>query len=96
MSPSLPFPKQGVLKDKPDTTIIASLPMSLWPVSQRVLDAGAHYDHTSEVPLVHRGAVEVPNRFIEVDGRRFQVLEATAHEYMPHMELRLRESKPGG
>lgn len=91
-----PFPKQGVLKDKPNTTVVSDLPMSLWAASQRVLDAGAHYDHTSEVPLEFWDEVQVANRFIEVDGRRYQILESTQHEYLPHVELRLRETRPAG
>lgn len=95
MAGMLPFMHEAVLKEKPDDTV-RSFGCSVWPVRMSNTRAGAQYDHEGEAPLEVADDCAVPNRYIEWQGRTYQVLEATPHSFVPHTALRLRETRAGG
>jgi hypothetical protein len=92
----LPFDLTATLKERPNTTVEASVPVAIWPARVRPRDGGDHYDHEGEAPLEHHVALAVPNRFLEVGGERYVVVEAQRNDYLPHVALRLRRTKSSG
>jgi hypothetical protein len=94
--PTFPFFLTGVLKDRPDTTVVAELPLSIWPARVRVGNAGDHFDHEGEAPMEFYDELRVANRFIEAGGERYVVVEAQQHSFLPHVGLRLRRTSAQG
>ena len=95
--PTLPFIKVALLRTKDGTPVVAELPISdPWPTTRSVFDAGAHYDHEAEAALEFAAELETPNLVLEVDGREYMVIDRERHYYLPHIALRLRETRPGG
>lgn len=94
--PTLPFIKTGVLETKAGVDVVAELPISLWPTRRSVFEAGAHYDHEAEAPLIYADELETPNLVLTVEGVRYMVIEVFRHAFLPHVTMTLRESRPGG
>lgn len=93
---TLPFKDVAALKARPNTTIIASLPITIWPAGPRTSSAGVHYDHEAEAPAQFVTDLKVPNRFLEMAGEKYVVTEAVLHGFLPHVALRLRASSSTG
>lgn len=94
--PALPFAKVGTIKTRPDSTVAADVPCMVWPINGRTDDAGVHWDHQGEAPLSYYAALREPNRLLEVEGTQYVVVQATAHPFVPHVALRLRETRSSG
>lgn len=95
--PTLPFIKTGLLRQKDGTPVVEELPISdPWPTLRTIFNAGAHYDHEAEADLTYADELETPNLVLEVGGREYMVIDRQRHYYLPHMSLRLRETRPGG
>jgi hypothetical protein len=95
--PTLPFIKTAQLREKGGTIVIDELPMSdPWPTTRAVFDAGAHYDHSAEAHRDYLTELERPNLILEVNDRLFMIVDRQHHDYLPHIVLRLRETRSGG
>lgn len=95
--PTLPFIKTGLLREKGGTPVVEELPISdPWPTTRSVFAAGAHYDHEAEAALLYADELETPNLILEVDGRAYMIIDRQRHNYLPHVALKLRETRPGG
>lgn len=89
---ALPFNRLGVVFEKPATIVVDGLPCAVWPARTRVEGSGAYADHEGEAPLAYLPQLAVPNRVLQVDGVRYTIVEATAHEFLPHVAMRLRRA----
>jgi len=95
--PTLPFIKRGLLRQKDGTPVVEELPISPpWPTTRTIFDAGAHYDHEAEAHRDYNAQLQIPNLVLEVDGVDYMVIDRAHHDYLPHVTLRLRETRPGG
>lgn len=81
---------------------LASLQLSVWPLgSPQRTAAGEVYDWRGEAEdLAADHLVQRANRSIEITqgtaaGKRLKVVSAVAHEFIPHVELQLREVRAG-
>lgn len=91
----LPFDRQGTVH-KQGGEELAEIDLAIWPAALSTTNVGEAYDHTGEAPAdAAEHLVRKANREIRVDGRRFKIVEAHLHGYMPHVGLRLREIRNG-
>jgi hypothetical protein len=76
----------------------AALPCSLWPLpSPRSTSSGEVYDWTGEAPRDAYEDLRKQNRaLVDADGRYLVIVSATPNDFLPHVALQLRETRPGG
>lgn len=76
----------------------AAVPCSLWPLaSPRSTSSGEVYDWTGEALRSAYEELRKQNRaLVTGEGRYLVIVSATAHDFLPHVALQLRETKPGG
>lgn len=95
---ALPFKDEADLVHGLGNVVRAAVPCSLWPLpSPRSTSSGEVYDWTGEAL---RGAYEdlrKQNRaLVDVAGRYLVIVSATPNDFLPHVALQLRETRPGG
>jgi hypothetical protein len=93
---ALPFATLGELARLDGTVLVAAMPVTIWPAGSRVNRAGLHYDHGGDCPLAFFDYVAGANRRLALDGETYAVVDATAHTFLPHVELQLRRMRPAG
>lgn len=94
----LPYLQTADVLAQGGTVVKFGIAVSIWPAGDPVTAATAEsYEFTGEAELDAADAlVGQGNRSLRVDGRRYKVLAAHRHEFLPHVELRLREMRPAG
>lgn len=94
----LPFMAFGELLDQSGTTLEVDVPVSIWPAARQSATAGGEaFDHTAEIPLRYESSVvERANLWLVCDGRRYRIVEAVSHPFVPHVALNLRRMVAGG
>lgn len=93
---SLPFKQRATLIDKPNTTVASDVPVSVWPTRSTTTRAGTTYDAIGEAHVDYADELAVANRVLRVDGADYVVVSATPHDFIPHVELRLRRTVGAG
>ena len=94
----LPYPYLGELQEMDGTAVLqAAVPVeirfAIWPVESRDSSVGKHWDHEGEAEDRFYALLSVANRQIESGGSTYRIVRATQHDFLPHLELRLLESK---
>lgn len=91
----LPFDQEAVIKSQ-SGDVLATVGIHLEGVGSAVNRVGQEYNWIGDV---EEDAAEYligeVNRRIEVDGQVFKVIEAFESEYLPHVEVQLREIRGG-
>jgi hypothetical protein len=87
----LPFNATGTVQAQGGEPV-RSVRISVWPTGPGLqTPQGIAYDHIAEAELeVADDVVGKANRQVEVEGQVYKIVWATAHAYLPHLELRLR------
>jgi len=93
---SLPFSAECTLKQRPDTVLAEGVPCSVWPTRSRVTLSGLTYDHEGEVPLKFYEVVRQANVVLVTGDEDYVVVDAQPNQYLPHVALMLRRSRPEG
>lgn len=94
--PPLPWKDRADLIERPDTVIFEAMRCAIWPTRTRTAPGGTVYDSIGEAPLEYLFALRVANRVLRRNGRDYLIVSATAHEFLPHVALRLRETVGAG
>jgi hypothetical protein len=90
--PTLPFLDTGELLEGGGTAVpdCGAIPCSVWPAtSSRNEEAGRHHDHMGEADLDYVDALQVPNRILVVNGKRYRIVGAEPMDLLPHVVLEL-------
>lgn len=96
--PPLPFRTTGEVSQQGGTVLIEALPCSVWKLkSARQTSRGEFYEWTGQAHVSGAAAIiDKANRVLTVDGRRLRILDATKHDFIPHIELSLGEMRAAG
>ena len=96
--PTLPFSKLAEVRNQDGSDVVGhTMPVSdPWPTRRSVFEAGAHYDFEAEAPLEYADVLEAANVSLTIGGRVYKVIDRERHDYLPHVALRLRETRAGG
>lgn len=90
--PSLPFLSDGEVQDRTGATL-AEMGATVWPAEQTYAGPqGTHYDHTAEVENTEQARdalIRKGNRRLLVDGRTYNVVEATEQQMVDLIACRL-------
>lgn len=90
MGQSLPYKERALLFEQDGTEVAQLVPLTIWPAGRRSTDRGEYYDYEAEAPLRLSNQLRVVNRYLELAGERYVIVEATIHSVIPHVALRLR------
>jgi hypothetical protein len=96
--PMLPYLRKGTLQKQDGTVIALNIPVSVWPANGVTSRYGEYFDHQAEAsPHYVNELVNGPaNRRLVIDGVKYNIVQATPHDFLPHVELTLRRVKAGG
>lgn len=94
----LPFDKVGDVQRQGGALVRSGVPIAIWPAGEgAVTPVGEAYDFLAQAAVeAANDLVRQPNRQVVVDGITLKVIWAQRHDHLPHVELRLRELRPGG
>lgn len=90
---TLPFYSSATLEDMAGSPLAINVPISVWPASARDTDSGRSYTHDGECPVGYIEALEAANVRFSLGDKTYHVVDAQAHDFLPHCSLRLREMR---
>lgn len=98
----LPYLYTAKLVADDGSTILAEVPVSIWPASaQQMAAAAVVHDHRGEAPLQHAGVnlafeLRFPNRRLKVTQGplrgTYTIAGAVPHTLLPHVALELKKA----
>lgn len=91
--PSLPYMALGTIQTLAGAPLAMNVPMSLWPTQVRDEPSGRSYTHDGECPIAYLEVLDDANIRLVVASKLYHVVDVTAHVFLPHCALRLREMK---
>jgi hypothetical protein len=89
----LPFPHRVVVEEQGGAVVARNVPLSpIWPAGLRTGNAGVHADHECEAPLDQEEHLRGQRRRINLDGRKYVIVDVQRNEFVPHLVVLLRSS----
>lgn len=87
----LPFDKVCDVLAQGGTAVAEGVPCSNpWPVTSRGGDVGQEHDHEAQLPVSAFALVDVANRKLDIEGKRYSITRAYTLEFLPHVQVELR------
>lgn len=83
------YPVIGVLQDQGGSVVQANVRCAIWGGSEDRQSEGDYFTHNGRTPLDYASLLR-PNRLLDVNGKKYRILEAVTHHNVRHVLLSLR------